>query len=173
MTSTAMALLWLHLAAAVFLDLRERRIPNPLIVSGLLGGMAVSFIHGGLPGLGTAALGAVAGMLSLIPFFLLGVLGAGDAKLAGVVGTFTGPAALLPIGFYTVLAGGLLGMVVLLATGGVGSGFANVRQQLLAITLRAQGVPIGLADAPHTRTARLPYAIAIAIGVAIWAATRS
>lgn len=166
-------MLGFHLAAAVWFDLRERRIPNPLIVSGLLSGLALALINAGPSGLGTALLGAGTGMIALVPFFLLGVLGAGDAKLMGVIGSFTGAPALLPIGFYTVLAGGVLGLAVLIATGSGLSALASVKHLMFAAGLRAQNAPIALRDAERKPAARLPYAIAIAAGVACWTLTRN
>ena len=63
--------LGLLLAAACWLDAVSRKIPNPLIVIGLVAGLGVSNVVGGLSGAGNSALGALAGLLAFLPFFAL------------------------------------------------------------------------------------------------------
>lgn len=80
------------LLTAVFFDLIKRKIPNPLIICGLIIGAAYQWSANGPPGL-VRFLGGM-----LIPFLLLGILhyfrmlGAGDIKLLMVAGGFFGPA---------------------------------------------------------------------------------
>ena len=74
--------------AAVW-DFRTRRIPNRLIVAGLVLGLALAGIEGNLT---TSLLGAgVALGVGIVPF-ALHALGGGDVKAAIVVGVFVGPA---------------------------------------------------------------------------------
>lgn len=80
---------------AVFWDFYARRIPNKLIVSGLLTGLAWQWCANGPPGLWMFAAGTV------LPVILLGILhyfkmiGAGDLKYFMIVGGFVGPALCL------------------------------------------------------------------------------
>ncbi len=162
----------LMLLAAAWYDLRERRIPNRLVLAGLVLGPAFGLLDGGLPGVGESLLGAGAGLLVLLPFYAFRLVGAGDAKLMAVVGGFTGTSALLPITLFTFIAGGLLGLFVLLTTHTTSVAVANVRHILYAASLRAHGVPIRVGELGLKTAARLPYALAIASGVACWLATR-
>ncbi len=74
-------------------DLRSRRIPNWLTVPGLVVGVAANTILGRWSGLKLSLLGALVGLGLLLPFVLLRSLGAGDWKLAGALGAFTGKAS--------------------------------------------------------------------------------
>lgn len=75
---------------AVWFDLRERRIPNLLTVGGLAAALLLR-IPGGLESVGSGLLGAAIGFGVALPFFLVGGLGGGDAKLLSTVGAFLGP----------------------------------------------------------------------------------
>ncbi|MDQ6663667.1 MAG: prepilin peptidase, partial [Acidobacteriota bacterium] len=71
--------------AAVF-DIRFRRIPNWLNLTGLLMGLIASAYLAGLQGLGRSALGLAVGFGLYFPLFLLHARGAGDEKLLAAVG---------------------------------------------------------------------------------------
>lgn len=70
-------------------DVREGRIPNLLIILGLLMG-AVSGVLSGGTGFAGFLLGASAPAALLFPLFWLHMLGAGDIKLLMVAGGFLG-----------------------------------------------------------------------------------
>lgn len=71
-------------------DVWQRRIPNPLILAGLLLGGALGFQDGGLVGLGSALLGATVALLVLIVPFATRHMGGGDVKMMMVAGAFLG-----------------------------------------------------------------------------------
>jgi len=173
MPASHVALLWLHLAVAAWFDVRERRIPNALIVSGLAQAYAVALFDGGVPDAGRAVLGAAVGMLAFAPLFAFRLIGAGDAKLMGVVGAFAGAPALLPIIFYTVLAGGVLGIAALALNRAAASPLVHLREALFAHGGHGHGARPVRRPAPVRKSAAvLPYALAIAAGVVCWALTR-
>ena len=63
------AALWVLVGIAAVWDLAERRIPNSLVLTGLLLGAAFMTQAGGLAGLGQSFLGAAACLVALIlPF---------------------------------------------------------------------------------------------------------
>src|SRR5262245_23535685 len=106
------------LAWAVASDVRSRRIPNKLVVAGLLAGLALqatvtpgaglfSEPFGAL-GLLKASAGMALGLVLLLPMYALGAMGAGDVKLMAMLGAFLGPLDILGAGLSSVLAGGLL-----------------------------------------------------------------
>ncbi len=138
-------LLWAALIAIV--DWRSRRVPNLLLLAALLPAVA------GLAGQGVGPQGAniwlslagfTAGFLVVVPGYLAKRLGAGDVKLAAVMGLLLG----WPLLLWCLLASALL----------LGA------MSFLAVTL------LGFANA---RSLRLPAAVALAGGfVAVLLASR-
>ena len=108
MTALLLAPGWL--AAGV--DLRTRRIPNALVLVGLVVALATAWQQGSL---GAAVLGSVAsGAAGLaVAIAARGAFGGGDVKLlayaGAVVGISSGPALF----FWTSLAGGVIALAAL------------------------------------------------------------
>lgn len=97
------------LAGAIY-DVKFRRIPNLLTGPALIVGLLWAASHGGLSAMLDALLGS---LLLLTPFLLLFVFahgGAGDAKLMGAIGAWTGAAQGLVVLLSVLLAGALLGI---------------------------------------------------------------
>jgi Flp pilus assembly protein protease CpaA len=94
-------------AAAVF-DLRSRRIPNALILVGLLLALGAQLVAAGAPGLARGAIGAGAALALLIGPFALRTLGGGDVKLAMVIGAWTGLWMILQVLLISALLAGLI-----------------------------------------------------------------
>jgi prepilin peptidase CpaA len=174
MTLLAMSLLLvLLLCAAVVTDLRSRRIPNRLVLIGLV--MAFS-LHAAAQIGGTATLagpqwwaapaGCAAGLAVLMPLYLMRACGAGDVKLMAMVGAFVGTKTVLAAALCTLLAGGLLSVMFMFGHGVAAQVMANLRFLLVDWMSRARGGHVvALAPLEHT-AARLPYAVAIAMGTA-------
>jgi prepilin peptidase CpaA len=98
-------------AAAAWTDLRTRKIPNWIPVSGAL----IGVVLGGLPSLAGAALGF--GLFILI--YMAGGMGAGDVKLFSAVGALVGPQALIIVFVLTGLIGGVAAVAVSIIRGRV------------------------------------------------------
>ncbi|MDT8342497.1 MAG: prepilin peptidase, partial [Longimicrobiales bacterium] len=149
------------LGTAAVTDLRERRIPNRVTVLGAGAALALAAAEtGGLP---TAALlGLGAALLVTFPLFALGALGAGDAKLAAVVGAFLGLDGLLPAALYAGLAGGLLGLASAVRRGVIVPVLLETGHRMAYLaTLGRRGARVTIHD-PDART--IPYGVAIAAG---------
>lgn len=165
------ALLTALLLSAVMVDLRSRRIPNTLVLVGLVLAFILHFISlatGSVPLAGTTwwapLTGLLAGLAALLPLYLLRATGAGDVKLMAMVGAFVGVQTVFTAALYTLLAGGLLALVFMLGRGVATQTLANVRFLLTDWALRTStGQGVRLAPL-HTTAARLPYAVAIALG---------
>ena len=162
--------LWGLLAAAVWHDVRRRRIPNRLVFSGALLGVLLNSVA--LPGVTPAgpwlALGGLAvGLGLLLPMYALKALGAGDVKLMAMVGAFLGPRPAVFAVLCSLLAGGVLALAVALCQGTLRQALANARQLLLQGWLRAAAGEVPRVGAPSVAGGNLPYAIAIAAGTAI------
>jgi len=79
----------LTLSAAIS-DLRTRKIPNWLTVTGFVAALVFHIATGGLPGLGYSLLGFLTGFSILLLLWLTGGGGAGDVKLMGALGAWLG-----------------------------------------------------------------------------------
>jgi prepilin peptidase CpaA len=167
------ALLTALLLVAVAFDVHSRRIPNTLVLSGLTAALAIhSFAMFAIvvPVAGAAwwspLAGAATGLALMLPLHLLRAMGAGDVKLMAMVGAFIGPAAVANATLYTLLAGGLLSLLFMFGRGVAAQTLTNIRFMLTDLALRrssGQGQNLRLPPL-QTTAARLPYALAIALG---------
>jgi len=171
------ALYLLLLALAVRSDVQTRRIPNQVVLAGLLAGAALQALlpagaglfsdaFGSL-GLGTALAGAGIGLLLLLPMYVLGVMGAGDVKLLAMAGIFLGPQEIIRAALAAMLAGGVLAIGAALWQGTLRQVLANLRVMTWNSCLRAFAGSEARLIAPPAPTGKLPYAIAIAAGAVL------
>ncbi len=152
-------LLMAALVLAAWYDVRTSRIPNQLVYSGAAVAVlynALSPIHGA--GLLWSLAGLCIGLALLLPFYLLRAMGAGDVKLMAMAGAFLGYPDALHAGLASLLAGGVLSLILAARNGLLGSLTGN----LLALARgRLDGLRVG-ASAASAGT--LPYGVAIAAG---------
>ena len=98
-------------------DLRTRKIPNPLVMVGMMVVVLLQILltaYQGqmlLPLLGQL-LGGMAVPMFLFPLFMIRALGAGDIKLMMVLGLILGPKATFWVLLYSLIFGGLLALAV-------------------------------------------------------------
>jgi prepilin peptidase CpaA len=151
------------LAVACWSDLRARRIPNTLVLVTAAVGFAFGVAgQGWLDGLTRAGSGLVTGLAIWLPFFVFGMLGAGDVKLFAASATFLGARAAIEGALYTALSGGVLAAIFMIANSGLAATAFRISH--------AANQPMLLRQEPSTHGRRLPYALAIAAGVltALW-----
>ena len=157
------------LGVAVVTDLRSQRIPNRLIVAGIVAALGLQmWLHGAAEGTWRWATGFLAGLAPFVLLYIVRAVGAGDAKLMGCVGACVGAAAVPKILLATLLAGGVLACMVMLWR-------REARRTLHAVLGALLWMPFA-GHAPQTTDSatnrirtitRLPYAVAIATGVAL------
>ena len=147
------------IAAAI--DLRTRRVPNPLTASLTASGLV--FAAAGISGLSVSAsiLGCVLGLALMLPGHLFGATGAGDVKLFAAAGAFIGPAHILTAFLYTALAGGGLAVVISLMRRRLRQTVGGTAQLIASAGANAPAIESPL---EHNRFA---YAPAIAIGTTL------
>lgn len=92
---------------SAFFDFSIRKIPNWLIVLGLLCGVILNAIHGS-DRLVSSLLGFLVGIAVLIIPFAFGFIGAGDVKFFGVIGALLGVSWLPRVFFYSALIAGVI-----------------------------------------------------------------
>ncbi len=145
------------LGVAVASDVRRHRIPNLLILVGLALGLAGQAYADGLGGLGNGLLGVLLGFALFLPFYALGGMAAGDVKLMAMVGSFLGPATVFWAAAFTLMAGSVLGILVLLRNKELGR-FLQRYWAMAGLRSYIQAAPD---DAARQR---FPYALAILLG---------
>ena len=175
-------MLCLLLGAAVWHDVKARRIPNAVVFPGML---AAFVLHTALPagpglfgtpmgGLGLlSSLGGFGlGLAILLPMYALRLMGAGDVKLLAMVGAFVGAGQILTVGLVTLVAGGVLALVFAAWQRNLRRLVANAYHMALHTTYSAlAGVVAAPTVPPEAASGRLPYAIAIAVatvGCVLW-----
>jgi prepilin peptidase CpaA len=158
-------LLAILVAVAAVFDIRYRRIPNWLVLTGIIAGLAWNLSTSGLPGLGRGAAGLGVGFVLYFPLYLIRARGAGDVKLLAAVGAITGPVNCIWIFFLTAILGGIIALILLIFRGRVRKTFFNVGwivQDLLKF--RAPYQSSDELDVTTAKGMRLPHGAMIAVG---------
>jgi prepilin peptidase CpaA len=150
-------------------DLRSRRIPNWLTVTGLLAALLIRALWGGGPALQSGLLAAGVAFAASFPFFVLRALGGGDVKFLVAVCAFLGWER-LGVGLAAIaIAGGALALVVAIRQGALQRTLALVwsllRTLALKAALRSQAPPLQTLTTPGALT--VPYGLAIAVGAVV------
>jgi prepilin peptidase CpaA len=167
-------LLLVVVAIAGFYDLRFRRIPNWLVLIGLVVGIGLNSFLFEWAGLQRALLGMGLALLVYFPLYLLRAMGAGDAKLMAAVGSILGPGNWLAVFVLTSVLGGLVALIVLLFAGRIRKAFWNVGWILNeVIHLRAPYHSSEELDVRSPRAMRMPHGVMIAFGSAAFLAVRA
>jgi len=152
---------------AVFTDLKFNKIPNMLVLSGLVGGFFLQQLSlGGVNGFLNWFVGMLTGGLFLLPFYVMGGMAAGDIKLMAAVGGIVGwPVSMMAVGL-TLVSGFFLALAYCAVRGGLKE---LLMRFAFAIKMLIQtGRPyFPEAEENSVAQSRFPYAIAIAAG-GIW-----
>jgi prepilin peptidase CpaA len=152
---------------SVFFDLTVRRIPNWIILFGLVGGLLLNGSQG-LTQLTYSLLGFIVGLGIFIVPFALGWMGAGDVKYFAVVGALLGVGWLPRVLFYSILAAGIIALGYV-ACGRFNTGFFKDAW----ITCKLAIISFGrvLPDSIAKRTAKgadsVPWGVAIGVGTIV------
>ena len=157
-------LLAVIIVGAILFDVRSRRIPNGLVLTGLIVAVAFHLFHSSGWGFLYALKGAAVGLGLFLPLYIVRALGAGDVKLMAAVGAFLGPVGAVGAVLMTLLAGGVLALVVAVWKGALPAVLVNTRSILNHAAVAAVTGAGSSILKPPTSTLKLPYAIAIAAG---------
>ncbi|MDD3935575.1 prepilin peptidase [Rhodoferax sp.] len=176
----SLSVLALLVLTALVFDLRQRRIPNKLVLLMLGVGLLFNLIgpqtwlqgtglftnYPGALGAKGALLGALTGLAIFLPLYLLRAMGAGDVKLMAGIGSFVGPATAIDVALFILVTGGVLAVVRMV--------WVRKTQLVLfnVVTALGQWVPGSVAHFdPATQSAdRMPYGVAMAVGLLAYGA---
>ena len=164
-------LLVMLMTAAVF-DVRSRRIPNWLTVTGVAVGLAMNGVIGSPEG------GLIFSLTGLLTAFVIyGVLyalhamGAGDVKLMAAVGALAGWQRWFGIFFVTALIGGVMALILVLSRGRLKKTLFNVS---FILSQMKSGRPAYLAneelDVRNKKALGLPHGAVIAVSTVFYLA---
>jgi len=168
MNSFLFILLIISMAISVVEDIRRMKIPNWLTYSTMLFAIAYHTMVQGGDGFILSGGGLALGIgLFFVPY-MMGGLGAGDAKLMGAAGAIMGPKAICIASVMVILAGGVYGVILF---------FLNPRACLAFLKRLWTSIKIFIFTAkltiiPPNREEKQPvlrYAIPIAIGTLSYA----
>ena len=154
--------------AAVY-DLRFRRIPNWVSVSGIVLGLGCNTLLLGFAGLREAVLGLLCALAVYVPLYVVRGMGAGDVKLMAAVGAIAGPRAWLEIFVVTALIGGIVSLAVVTSKQRFRRTLGNVgliATELMQFRTPAHSDP--RLDYRHRDALRLPHGAAIAGGAIVF-----
>jgi len=158
-------LLAVVLGAAVY-DVRYRRIPNWLSVSGVVFGLALNtFLYQGWPGLRLSLGGLAAGFGVYFVLYALRAMGAGDVKLMAAVGAIVGWQDWFGTFLITAIIGGAMALILVARKGRVKKTLWNVG---FIISEMKSGRPAYMSkdelDVRSPRALGLPHGAVIAVG---------
>ncbi len=163
-TALKIVLVCVVLVAGTY-DLRFRRIPNWLNLSGIVLGLGMNTLLSARHGLAMALLGMVCSLVVYVPLYLIRGMGAGDVKLMAAVGAISGPHNWLVIFIATALLGGVVSILFVTLK-------KRFRQTLLNVLLivaelshcRLPSKADSRIDVRNSQALRIPHGALIATG---------
>jgi prepilin peptidase CpaA len=171
MDGVSVGILTVLLLVAAWHDIKSHRIPNLLVLAGVLIGFFLRARMEGWSGAADGGQGLAVGLAVLLPFYAMRMLGAGDVKLMAMVGVFLGPWGVLGALLATFLAGGVLALAVALRAKAMTRLAQNLKLMALGSMVRmSEGQAPNIDDLPES-VGKLPYAVAIAsgtLGYLVW-----
>ncbi|MCD4755526.1 MAG: prepilin peptidase [Deltaproteobacteria bacterium] len=120
---------------AAIIDVRTRKIPNYLTLSGWGIGLMYHVITGGLDGLIFSSAGLILGFGLLFLFYLVGGAGAADVKLMAAIGAFLGWEEVLRAFVFSSIMGLLFAVAIMAKAGLLGKIFKNIYETFKGFVL--------------------------------------
>lgn len=157
------------LSAACVSDIRSRRIPNRLVGVLAVAGIIFSAVASeSWLAMGGAVLGIALGFAIWVVFYAVGVLGAGDVKLAAAAGAWLGVGGIWRASLVAAVAGGILAVFMLARERRMRDAFSRIGMSVstgsLAM-LRATADDQPVTGSPRGRP--MPYGVALAVGALV------
>lgn len=173
MTPPVAVLLMLIVSTAAVFDIRSRRIPNWLTLSGIILGFALNAVLAypwPLEGLKHSGLGLVFAFAVYFVLYLIHAMGAGDVKLMAAVGAIlASPFGWFKLFIVTALIGGVFALVLLLSKGRLRKTFWNVAYLLNELGhARAPYLSREELDVKSPKAVTLPHGFTIAVSCLIF-----
>ncbi|MCA9036924.1 MAG: prepilin peptidase [Planctomycetaceae bacterium] len=153
------------LILAAWIDGKELRVPNWITFPMVLSGLVYSTCVGGLGGLGAGLMGMCVGLLTLLPLYSVGGMGAGDVKLMAGIGAWLGWKVTLLAFCVSVIVGAVMAVLMVLWSRKAKHHYSNFLMILSEWMVIRNPVELSRIAAERKPTmALLPYGIPICIG---------
>jgi len=148
---------------AVITDVRYKKIPNILTLSGMIIAIGYHSLVWGFDGLIFSMEGLFLGMALLIAFYFAGGMGAGDVKLMGAIGGFLGPKGVFYAFLFSAIVGGIYAIVILKLRGHL---IETLKRYALIIKMFVMTGNFSYVpeSRENIRNIKLCYGVAIALG---------
>lgn len=162
----------LILSVATVFDLRCEKIPNELILIGLLSGGFHFFSFGLRQNIGNYILGIFLPLILFFPFFVIKAFGAGDIKLLMMTGSFLGSKSNLRCIGLALLAAAMVGLVRLSTHTIILSRFDSLFRYIKNLLRKSNGT-VGSSHPPYLTKerkeeyAKIHFSIYVLIGAAL------
>jgi len=167
MPATALCdlLLLCFVTAAAVSDLIRRKIPNGVVLSGILAALALHLWLWPQSVLPLWLGGMATGFFLFLPLYVLRGMAAGDVKLIAMVGAFVGPWPVLQICFATFVLGGVMAVLMIIWQGKWRVCLGNLRQLMWPMIARMASIPLApSALGSGASVGNMPYGLAVALG---------
>jgi prepilin peptidase CpaA len=152
--------LFITLAVITVSDMFFRKADNKVLLYALVYAVIIQVLRHGSGGFINSISGIFTGLAIMIPFYLLGGIGAGDVKFTATVGAFTSWLFMLYAIFLTSVAGAVIALGVLIKRRNI---IKNIKE---TATLNRKERIEEIQNPESEKT--IPYCLAITIGT-IWA----
>ncbi len=151
--------------SAAACDLKIRKIPNWLCLSGVVLGLGLNTFLLRERGLQLALLGFGLALLVYFPLFAVRGMGAGDVKLMAAVGAIAGPRQWFVIFLATALLGGVAAFLLIVYKRRLLSTFSNLATIIQELSqARKPFHKDASLDFRHAQAIGLPHGVLIALG---------
>ncbi|MEM7457589.1 MAG: A24 family peptidase [Planctomycetota bacterium] len=160
---------------AAYIDGKELRVPNaitfPMIIAGWIYSMIAFGIdgQGALTGLGWSLAGTAVGLATLLPFYAIGGMGAGDVKMMAAIGAWVYCSTTFYAFCVSAVVGAILAVVMIMRSGNSKkhwNQFFFIANEIM--TVRNPDQLSAIAAERKSSMQLLPYGIPIAIGTVIY-----
>ncbi|MDO6448213.1 A24 family peptidase [Oceanobacillus profundus] len=108
--------LFLFIIIAFLWDIRIQKIPNWLTAGGMLLAFILHLITNGIDGFLFSVFGLIVATVVCLVLYGFKAIGAGDVKLFAAIGGFVGIQIVLYILMYSIVCGGVIGILLLIIT---------------------------------------------------------
>lgn len=156
-------LMAIAMAISIIEDIRRLKIPNWVTFPTMLSALAYHSFSHGVEGLLFSAGGLAVGIGIFIIPYLMGVMGAGDAKLMGAAGAIVGLKGIIIASILVILVGGVYGIILFALNPRCAVSF-SIRIWTTIKTFVLTGQFIIIPPGKEEKQPVLRYAIPIAIG---------
>ena len=150
---------------ASWIDYSQRRVPNWLNAALIVLGFAAQGYYQGVSGLWFGLGGLAVGFGVLIIPWLMHAMGAGDVKLMAAIGVWFGPWMTLVSFALGALIGGVIAVIMIVATGKARRAWANLGVIMVKCTNRETAFgEFGSTHSFGSSSSLLPYGVPLTIG---------